>query len=406
MLNELSIRKDKISYILFMLSFVCLAFVSYFISNNYNYIPSIIFVVGSLCLLAFKLKIKGDFVVVLLLLRSLISLINYAVLGLSFGAYFGQEKCAWIGILVYVFAKNCLSEEKSEIGNIMTAVALLTSLQVIITTIAYAGDKNYIGSAIGMSNYAATFLLMAITYFMFTKTDIVQKIIGVIALIAFILTQSFGGYIAFAVIFIIFAIMKFNWKSKWTYISIVGVIAVVALVFIVALKTGIGGSVVNKVLDKIGYLLSGNLKDFSSSRTELYAFTWQNICNNIFFGNVVNVNYSMPTDYRFQGFRTHNFLFESLLLYGIVGTLIAVAIIVVIVWKTVKGEKKWYKSPTKWVSFLMILVGFIHGLIEPNLFTFNYSMFFWLAVGMFVSEKPQVKIARLDKAEGKKWLKQ
>ncbi len=399
MLNgNLNKKSNILCFVYFILGFLSLTVLPYFFPVNY-YLVSLVFLAISFIGLVMNSKFELDIVAVLLFIRAGIFIVNCLIMGINIDVIIGQERCTLASLLVYVWAKNFIGKkDNGVVGSIVCGTALITSVQIFATFIYNGGDKDFLGAAIGMSNYAATFLLFCVTYLMFTKTDVMQKIIACISVVALIVTQSFGAYIALIVIFIIFAITKFNWKSKWTYIGIVGTVLTVAILFIVSLKTGVGSSITTKVTDKITYLFQGNLEDFGSSRISLYKFSLNNIKKNWLFGAVLNVDYYLPSIYRWQYFRTHNFLLESLLLYGVVGTLINGAIIF---FSFRMVGKNFWKDKEKRVYFLILLGGLIHGLIEPNLFTFNYSLYFAFALALFSRGDKKQKLFSLRKKRDK-----
>lgn len=383
--KKLFIEKDKniianVSFALFALAFFSLTVVPYFLPDDY-YLVFLAFILGAIVVSASRFKMKFGIIPIILGVRIVYSLINLMGKGIGVDLFIGQEKVTFGAILVFLYAYNFIGRDKSEIRIVIALTSLMTSMQIIFTAMTSGGDKNYVGSAIGMSNYAATVLLICTIYYCFIKKTPVEIALFALGIVAFLITQSFGGYIAFFVLLIYLAVTKVNWKSKITYIVISACVVCLPLIVLFSLKTGIGASFVNKILDKFAYLFTGNLNAFGSSRLELYGFSIKNIMKEPIFGIFINVDYTLPIDYRFQGFRTHNFVLESLLLYGIVGTLLN-GFLLYYIFK--KAGKNPLKNPVKKICFFVIILGLVHGFVEPNLFTFNYETFFWTAVGLFI----------------------
>lgn len=75
-----------------------------------------------------------------------------------------------------------------------------------------------------------------------------------------------------------------------------------------------------------------------------------------------------------QGFRTHNFALESLLLYGIVGSILNLFILYFLI-RSFRCKKN--------LPYLMAFLGaLVHGLFEPNFFTLHFELFLWLMIGI------------------------
>lgn len=382
------IEKDKqitakVSFVFFVLAFFSLTFVPYFFPYDY-YIVFLAFVFVAIIISALKFTLQIGIIPIILSVRIVYSLVNTMCKGIDVSLFIGQERVTFGAILVFLYAYNFIGKVKSEIRIAVALTSIASGIQVIYTAMTSGGDKNLIGSAIGMSNYVAAILLICTVYYCFIKKTPFEIALLVLDTVAFLITQSFGGYVAFLVLLIYLAITKVNWKSKLTYIIVSAFVICLPLIVLFSLKTGIGASFIHKILDKLAYLFSGNLNAFGSSRLELYGFSVKNIMKEPIFGIFINVDYNLPVDYRFQNFRTHNFVLESLLLYGIIGTILN-GFLLYYIFK--KGGKNPLKNPVKKICFFAIVLGVFHGLIEPTLFTFNYETFFWTAVGLFVRDE-------------------
>ena len=154
---------------------------------------------------------------------------------------------------------------------------------------------------------------------------------------------------------------------------------IIALVgfFSYFVTTDIGSEVYEKLRQKIIFFLEGDWKNFGSSRLELYEFSWDNIKNNFLFGSIVNYNSSISSTYRFQFFRTHNVVLESLLLYGLIGTILNLAICIILIKKVLNRKKS-----RKIFPYIMTIIAvLIHGMVEPNFFTMHFEPFVWMIFG-------------------------
>ena len=385
MINSFEFKNHKLLYGLVISAYILLITISTYIPDRYYYFFFGLVFFATLCFII-KSGVKIDLIPIFLMVRSLAMIINGYVIGVPFMDVYQYELVTFLSVSVYIFAVNFSSSDKKEIRCILTAITLFIAFQLFESILRNGFDKNSIGAVVGMSNYAAAFLLLGITYLLFTKKDLFEKCVMVFAILVFALVQSMGAIMAFAVIIVIYAVKYFNWKKKSTYIFLFGGVALICAIVGVMLLTGIGSSITDKIAVKFSALFSGDLNTFGSSRISLYEFCWENIMQKPWFGNVLNTNSNYPIDYRWQAFRTHNFFFESMRLYGVFGTLIN-AIIVAI---AIKRFGKSFKNNQFNYAFLMVmLAAVIHGLVEPTFFTMDFSCVIWLIVGAMLS--PQNK---------------
>jgi hypothetical protein len=260
-----------------------------------------------------------------------------------------------------------------DIGKILLPFTILTCVQIFYSFVAngFSIDKTFIVSGIGGSNYAATFLLFMITYYLFSQTTATQKMTLVMSIFALLLTQSFACYLVLLVV----CTWKIFKKVKWYSVKSVTILSVTCIIFILFcvwfFNTKWGYPIFEKVQNKLVFLFSGDIKNFSSSRVELYQFSMDNIKRHILFGSVKNINMKVVNEY--QNFRTHNFILESLLLYGIVGSVFNL----IILYYLIKSFRK-----NRNTAYIMVFVAMIlHGFFEPNFFTMHFELFIWLIIG-------------------------
>lgn len=311
------------------------------------------------------------FVGLLLLLRLFLFTVNTLFIAVERETLFEQVVTTFCAILILAICEN----QELSVKNTLTPFLILTDIQLFysVASKGFNLGKAEITAGIGNSNYAATFLLLCVAYLFFTDKEIFDKIVLCVSVVALLITQSFACYFALVVIIAVWAFEKIDWKSSAS-LKKAGIIALAGIFCIVCFfASKIGRPVYQLICTKMEYLFQGNLKNFSSSRTELYAFSFSNIKKHILFGAINNVDTAHALNCRFQGYRTHNFVLESLLLYGIVGSLINAAILYIF-FKECKGKKK----HALLMSFIAVLV---HGLFEPNFFTMHFEVVIWLIIG-------------------------
>lgn len=388
-----SLKLNKIGELYFIIAFLSMTVVSAFVVEKDIHMPIpyswffifIMAIVFASYILFYRKMPNIGIVPAVLALRAFIAFTNGFIIG-DFTNSMLYELLTLSNVLVFICVKNYFFKNLDLVKDIFVAFVLITSLQLFLCILINGSDKGGIYAIVGASNYVASFLLLCCTYLIFIKTTLFEKIVVLLGLIALLATQSFGAYLAIVVVAIIFIIKSCNWKSKKTYIFLSIAILSLAIICIVFFNTSFGKSIFDKIITKFGYLFSGDLKSFSSSRTELYPFSWGNISRNIVFGTISNYNPAMSAEYRFQNFMTHNVILESLLRYGIVGTVINIAIFAFILYEGIKNLKK-YKTPEYFACLIVIIAITIHGMIEPNYFTADFGRFFWLIAGVFVSPR-------------------
>ena len=271
----------------------------------------------------------------------------------------------------------------------LTVFSFAVSVQIIACVIGLGSgfDKNLVLAGIGGSNYAATFLLVSITVLLFRSVNRIEKCVLVLSLFAFLLTMSTGAVIALLVVLIVWYRGKVRSNPK-PWIALVAILAVLITVFgILSSQILFLYRLTRPIWTRFQQIFSGNFDAATSSRFSLYRYSLKSIGRNPVFGAILNENEGFDSiKYtRFAGWRTHNFILESLLLYGIVGSLCNVALLAEIIRR---GRAILRERPGRRVLVLTMIVMAIHGLVEPTFFTILYEMFVWAVVGVFLSPYP------------------
>lgn len=400
---SLKYKNNKIGYLLFILSFLSFGFISAFpailtfdVPFPAIYIFVLLHFVSTLILWRFRNLRIPYFPIVMLCLRLFLFIIQAINLSISAGIIAYEIEVTVVSIYLFVCAYNFTSDDQREIRIMLISFALLATVQVCASAIANGGDKDMIMAGIGMSNYVATFILMSFSYILFSIKSKWDYVWVLIFLFGIMLTQSFGAYISTAVLVIIKIKKSFNWHQVKSWIILLLMILAVIISYLVLRSTSIGAPIVSKIETKLAQLFGRNYMGFGSSRLSLYGFTLDNISRHWFLGPIVNVNPYLPIEYEWQEFSAHNFLLESLVKYGVLGSIINAIVLVYILKRAAKALKY---CPGK-IGIIYIFIGaMIHGFIEPNFFTLHFEMFYWCLCGALLSP-----IGICEEAKRKKFM--
>lgn len=391
MQNTLLTKKNRFAFsdICITAAYLSLAVISSYISFLTFDVtfPAVLVFIAFFFVATLKTTLNSDaklhMVIFFLVLRFFFFSINCLVLKVDLDEIIEQAVITACSIMIFFYCYN----EVADIGKVLLPFTLLTCVQVFYSFIinGFSTDKTFIVAGIGDSNYIATFLLFSITYYLFSKTSVVQKVTLLLSVPALLLTQSFACYLAMMVVGVVWIIKTVNWhSSKSVIIFVICCIAFVLFCTYFA-NTKFGYPIFEKIKDKLTFLLSGDVKSFSSSRVELYRFSIDNIKRNILFGSIKNE--SLALDSRFQNFKTHNFVLESLLLYGIVGSVLNLLIFYYVI-KSLRRNKN--------TAYIMVFIAvIIHGFFEPNFFTMHFELFIWLIIGASLGEKNKREMVRV-----------
>lgn len=383
--QDIHYSKNKIGYFIFLLAYFSLCFYSAFYVSRYRgenrFLENIFFLLISISFMIFarNRKINVHIIPTVLACRSVVLIYNVIfVLETTPMWILSREAMTLCAVLVFTFAYNFTSKERTELKILCASMTFIISAQIICTCIIGGGVKSVIYSFIGYHNYSITFLILFTAYLLFSDTDIFGKVVCVLALFATVLSQSFGGMFVMVGIWLFFIVKKLNWKNKNTCIyTILGLIIFTIVLFLSPIK--------ERIFTKISQLFEGDYQSFGTGRLGLFEFSWGNIKRNIFLGILDNYNpeiFNTQLYSWFQHYTTHNHFLESMLVYGIVGTVFNVTSIVLVF---VLGIKRCIKDKTRWPIFYGILAVFVHGFVEPSFLTMYFTLFFWLFAGVLVA---------------------
>lgn len=378
------IKKGQRGIVFLILSFISLTVITPYGSVLSFDVPFPGIIITFILLLCYFIvnrdkELKCNVIISLLALRAVLFAIN-AILNVGAGYALEELSISFISIMIFVGVSSF--GEENDVKYVFTAFSFIISLQLCLGFILKGtANKSVIVAGVGASNYAASFLLVCIAYLLFNPGKILSKLTVVFDVIMLIMTLSFGAYMALAVILLIYAVKRFDWRKKSTVIIALLSLTVTVAVLACLLNLNIGSPIYEKIQSKLSALLSGNFKSFGSSRIEVYTCSFNNFKKNIFFGPIINpVDIQYDTVYHFDNERAHNFLLESLVRYGLAGTVINAAMLILIIKKYIRLKGTKYKKIADAV-FIAFIAALVHGLVEPNFFSKDFEFVIWLLLG-------------------------
>lgn len=346
-----------------------------------------LFVGGVLLLLK-----KDEFTMPLLLLlpaaRLMFFLFSALISQVGADLILEQVALTLLGMTVFLLFLNY--EHAAELfRRALTVFAFVVSIQIIACVIGLGShfNKDNVLAGIGYSNYAATFLLIAVSFLLFRSVNRVEIVVLVLSIIALFLTMSSGAFIALFVVFCIWYRGKLVRNPKPFIILLVIALILLAVFGILSSQITFLYRLTRPIWSRFQLIFSGNFNGATSSRLTLYRYSLRSIGRHPFFGSIINYNDAFAAEEynAYVFYRTHNLILESLLLYGIVGSLLNVGILAELVRR---GRSIIKARPGRRILVLVFIVMALHGFVEPNFFTIMFEMFVWAIFGLFLSPYP------------------
>lgn len=268
----------------------------------------------------------------------------------------------------------------------LIAFAVVADVQLVTCVIGLGSNysKTEVLAGIGYSNYVATFLIIVITFLLFSRTNRVEKGVLVLSVLALLLTMSVGAFVALFVVFCVWYWKKMTRNPK-PYILILVLVLVLLILFgILASQITALYRLTRPIWSKLQQVFAGDFDGVTSLRFTLYRYSWRSILRRPLFGAIINYNEVSAAE-GLSGMRTHNLILESLLLYGFIGSLCNVGILATVIRR---GRAILKERPGRKRLVFVFVVMLIHGFVEPNFFTILYEMFVWAMIGLFLSPHP------------------
>ena len=231
--------------------------------------------------------------------------------------------------------------------------------------------KWYMVIPLGRSNYISCILLpiyVMINFYLVEKNKILLSLIYSIYIFLCVLgTGSKWGILLFIIFCVITNIKYFKkiiLRKNGVYLFVL-----IALILFIPFVFNDCVSFIEEIIDKF---TSNNI---FYNRIQVYKGAIDLIFDNFLFGR------SAYYYFIYDASKAHNFILESLIQTGFIGTIIYIIIFVIAIRKVVSIENRIQRN-----CFLLFIISYlIQGLAEPNLFGATSYAFFWFIVGFAVS---------------------
>lgn len=381
--------KDKLTTIFLVLFFFAMLFgfneehlsdsivyknivIPYF-NLNITYFLCIISIITITFFIILK-NVKIDKIFILLLIRIVLYClpIIYITGDYKIGIFYAMIQC----LFSYFIGRNS-SKGIESLVKILICYSLAICMEIFYVLIVnkiscFSSElKWYMILPMGRNNYLTCILLpiyaLAVNYFSEHKLKI-----AVYSIIMFFAILSTGSRLAL-IIFLVFVVYNFYLKSviakqisKKQKFSLFLKITIFSLcIVMIAIKYS---DKVSAVTDRF------TVNNIFEGRMLVYKDVFKYIYNNPILGRSA---YSYRA---YDATKAHNFILESLVQTGLIGTIVYIYILYLVIKRTQLIQN--IKARKAITSFLVIYL--CQGLIEPNLFGTASDAYFWLIIGIFV----------------------
>ena len=307
--------------------------------------------------------IKFDNISINLAFRSIIFLLSSFLLiitnAIDTNFQVGILMTYFVCCIAYLFGKYI---DKKFISAILFGCLIVILLQLIITYIGRGLSFNNIAELkwwmripIGQTNTIGCFVIGMMIYICSSDIKKIFRIIAyIISFVCIIFTGSRSGLIILG-LYTIYRFIKYLYKNKNKMImrSLIIVLSGVFLGLIFLLFN-------NNLLDRF------NLDSMTSARIQVYAEGLK-----LFFQYPLT-GVTAFSFHIYDAVKAHNWILESLIESGLIGSVFYFYAI----YLAIKIIKKYNKKYLPFIFFYLL-----HGLVEPNLFTVSFDLFFWFLVG-------------------------
>lgn len=336
---------------------------------NANKTAFMLFICIMATLLTGNVFFASDEVTNALILRAfifyVICLLLYSLNIFSAEFQYGILVTYFICIMAYLWGRDFVVQK--EICFLLFSCLVVILIQLVATFViknlsfsAVDDMKWWMKVPIGQTNTIGCYVMGMTLYICCSDVKKILKIFTLLlAFIILLFTYSRSGQLMFALYLVYILVKKlFSKKSVKTYIGIL--IAIFAFIVSIVFLN-----------EKYGLLKRFDLNSLTDSRIKVYKESLI-----LFFKNPFGIG-----AYKFHVFdadKAHNWILESLVQSGVLGTTFFI-LAIVYAYKKIKKNNQ---------SFLPFIVFYLlHGLVEPNLFTVSSDVFFWLLVGTLQNKR-------------------
>lgn len=324
-------------------------------------------------LLFMKRKIRTDNISLLLAIRILLYFIPYFYITGEFriGVAYAVFQCLFSYFIGYQF-----HDDYEKVVRVLFVLSVAIGIEVFIVllvnhiTIFSSNLKWYMVLPMGKSNYISCYLLpifvMVDNYLEKSTNILIRCSYMVFILLAILGTGSKLALLLFLVFIIVKLFINLFKKRKTTTNKVLRVL-IISIVIIAGIFTilCVFQSGLLFIAQKFNYNIFEN-------RILVYNATFLQLFDHFLLGR------SAFKFYVFDATKTHNFILESLMQTGIVGTILFTTILILVFNKIKKISEK----NTRDSLILFFFMFLVQGLVEPNMFGATSDAFFWLIIGI------------------------
>lgn len=255
---------------------------------------------------------------------------------------------------------------------ILTTVSLILSFEIFLIVAvklpevqSLSGLKYWMKLPFGQTNYLALYLIvfMVLTNVFFrSKRKKLVIAYNIVIVAAVVFTNSRSALIVLGVYYLIELILfiKHHKLKLWHILSFAGVIV-------------IGGVVVAVRWDVFYPFISRfSFEALAGNRIKVYKDVLVLIAQNPWLGR------SAFAYKAFDAVRAHNFILEAIVQTGIIGTILYIGLMVVVLLQLLKIRY----ARARYALLAFYALTFLHGLVEPNLFSPWSDTLVWFLFGM------------------------
>jgi O-antigen ligase len=292
----------------------------------------------------------------------------------------------------FIFVNKAKDISSRTFLNFISLYIIILATQTIATVILIYFEystvvKSLVEVPIGKSNFIATHILICLLILLIkkekSKLHIISSLLGLIALLV---TFSFGAIITLIVgIYLSLMMFKGNKKSIIfkTIITLISTFLLISFYNYVSNFTYTNATVFTQFIRnlhfKIEYFQNGQYDRLFSDRFILYQEGWKNFLENPIIGSFYGVEFRGTGNWKI-----HNLFLEALSSYGLLGFITfttSILISIIYITKNLKFEEN--DNLIK-ACLITLIVGIIHGLVEPNFFSLEYEFIWWSIAGYTV----------------------
>lgn len=343
-------------------------FVQHIVGNKSFMILSI-GIVGLLFSIFSKLEknLKIDIISVLLLIRFLLFVVSNLMISIE-----GSNNTDFqFGIVLAYFLCFCyyiigsFFNNKELITKLCFWSIVIITFQLILTyigrSLVYSNIvdmKWWMVIPLGQTNSIGCYLIGMMIYLNCSLNKKKTKIIVLIlTLISILFTYSRSGLIIYALYILYIILLDLKKHKTSSIIKVFSIFVIVLCAMIILLLNA------TYIFDRFSF------NSLSSSRIKVYIEGIELFSNNLLIGVGAYIYHIH------DAYKAHNWILETFIQTGIIGSLLFFVIIKKVYIKIKKI------SPVMTIFMIFYL---IHGLVEPNLYTVNFDSFFWLLIGSCV----------------------